>query len=48
VYRYYIALGRQQDFGHGSAGAVLLTLLIAIFTLAQGRLLGFGKRGSYG
>jgi len=48
VYLYYIALGRQQDFGHGSAGAVLLTLLIAIFTLAQGRLLGFGKRGSYG
>jgi multiple sugar transport system permease protein len=48
IYLYYIALGRQQDFGHGSAGAVLLTLIIAFFTLAQGRLLGFGKRGSYG
>ena len=48
VYLYYIALGRQSDFGHGSAGAVLLTLLIAVFTLAQGRLLGFGRRGSYG
>ena len=48
VYLYYIALGRQQDFGHGSAGAVILTLLIAIFTLVQGRLVGFGRRGSYG
>jgi len=48
VYLYYVALGRTQDFGHGSAGAVILTLLIAIFTLAQGRLLGFGKRDSYG
>jgi multiple sugar transport system permease protein len=48
IYLYYIALGRQQDFGHGSAGAVLLTLIIAFFTLAQGKLLGFGKRGSYG
>ncbi len=25
VYLYYVALGRQQDFGHGSAGAVILT-----------------------
>jgi multiple sugar transport system permease protein len=48
VYLYYVALGRQQDFGHGSAGAVVLTLMIAVFTLAQGRLLGFGKRDSYG
>ena len=48
VYLYFVALGRQQDFGHGSAGAVILTAIIAIFTLAQGRLLGFGKRGSYG
>ncbi len=42
VYLYYIALGQQQDFGHGSAGAVILALLIALFTLLQGRLLGFG------
>lgn len=48
VYLYYVALGRTQDFGHGSAGAVILTLIIAIFTLAQGRLLGFGRRDSYG
>jgi multiple sugar transport system permease protein len=42
VYLYYIALGQQQDFGHGSAGAVILALLIAVFTLVQGRLFGFG------
>jgi len=48
VYLYYIALGRQQDFGHGSAGAVILTAVIAVFTLVQTRLVGFGKRGSYG
>lgn len=48
VYLYYVALGRSQDFGHGSAGAVILSLLIAMFTLLQGRLLGFGRRGSYG
>ena len=48
VYLYYLALGRAQDFGHGSAGAVILMFLIAVFTLGQGRLLGFGRRGSYG
>jgi len=48
VYLYYVALGRQQDFGHGSAGAVILTLIIVAFTIVQGRLLGFGKRGSDG
>jgi len=48
VYLYYVALGRQQDFGHGSAGAVILTLIIVAFTLVQSRLLGFGKRGSDG
>ena len=44
VYLYYVALGRQQDFGHGSAGAVILTVIIAMFTLVQGRLFGFGRR----
>ncbi|MFC4564129.1 carbohydrate ABC transporter permease [Nocardiopsis mangrovi] len=43
VYLYYTALGSGQDFGHGSAGAVILALLIAIVTLTQGRLLGFGR-----
>jgi multiple sugar transport system permease protein len=44
VYLYYAALGQGQDFGHGSAGAVILTLLIAIVALAQGRIVGFGRR----
>jgi multiple sugar transport system permease protein len=43
VYLYYIALGQQQDFGHGSAGAVILAAIIAIFTLLQGRFIGFGE-----
>ncbi|MFI6100742.1 carbohydrate ABC transporter permease [Lentzea sp. NPDC051213] len=38
IYLYYTALGSGgQDFGHGSAGAVILTLLIAGVTLLQGR-----------
>lgn len=41
VYLYYSALGSGgQDFGHGSAGALLLAVLIAVVTLAQGRLFG--------
>lgn len=43
VYLYYAALGSQQDFGHGSAGAVLLALVIGLFTVRQGRLLRFGR-----
>ncbi|KAF5993978.1 carbohydrate ABC transporter permease [Streptomyces sp. WAC00263] len=39
---YYTALGESQDYGEGSAGAVILTLLILIVTLAQGKFLGFG------
>jgi multiple sugar transport system permease protein len=42
VYLYYTAQG-NQDFGHGSAGGVILALLIMIVTLAQGRIFGFGK-----
>ncbi|MET9227074.1 sugar ABC transporter permease [Lentzea sp. NPDC003310] len=39
IYLYYTALGSGgQDFGHGSAGAVILTLLIVGVTLLQGRL----------
>lgn len=45
VYLYYTALGDVQDFGNGSAGAVILTLIIAIFALAQGKLTGIGRRG---
>lgn len=43
VYLYYTALGSGQDFGHGSAGAVILTLIIAVVALAQGRLMRFGR-----
>ncbi|KJK51157.1 hypothetical protein UK23_07995 [Lentzea aerocolonigenes] len=40
IYLYYTALGSGgQDFGHGSAGAVILTLLIAGVTLLQGRVI---------
>jgi multiple sugar transport system permease protein len=42
VYLYYTAQG-NQDFGHGTAGAVILAVLIMIVTLAQGRFLGFGR-----
>lgn len=44
VYLYYTALGQGQDFGRGSAGAMILTVLIAAFALAQGRLSGIGRR----
>lgn len=43
IYLYKVALGESQDYGHGSAGALLLALLICLVTLLQGRLLGFGK-----
>lgn len=45
VYLYYLALGTQQNFGLGSAGALILAALIAIVTILQSRLLGFGNRG---
>ncbi|MFF3942489.1 carbohydrate ABC transporter permease [Streptomyces phaeofaciens] len=40
---YYTALGDSQDYGAGSAGAVILTLLIILVTLFQGRIMGFGR-----
>ncbi|MFJ4691383.1 carbohydrate ABC transporter permease [Streptomyces sp. NPDC088766] len=40
---YYTALGESQDYGAGSAGAVILTLLIVLVTLFQGRIMGFGR-----
>ena len=45
VYLYYTALGSGQDFGHGSAGAVILTLIIAIIAVVQGHILRLGDRG---
>ncbi|MFF7448099.1 MULTISPECIES: ABC transporter permease subunit [unclassified Streptomyces] len=40
---YKTALGENQDYGQGSAGAVILTLLILVITLFQGRIMGFGR-----
>ncbi|MFF7101942.1 MULTISPECIES: carbohydrate ABC transporter permease [Streptomyces] len=40
---YLKALGENQDYGAGSAGAVILTALICLVTLFQGRLMGFGR-----
>lgn len=45
---YYTALGDSQDYGAGSAGAVILTLLIIVVTLFQGRIMGFGRGGDSG
>jgi multiple sugar transport system permease protein len=43
VYLLQVAL-TNQDYGAGSAGGIILTLIIVIFSLVQGRLLGFGTR----
>jgi multiple sugar transport system permease protein len=43
VYLWNLALGENQDYGRGSAGALILALLICMVTLLQGRILGFGK-----
>ncbi|MET9083935.1 sugar ABC transporter permease [Streptomyces sp. NPDC004237] len=40
---YFTALGSSQDYGAGSAGAVILTLLIIVVTLLQGKIMGFGR-----
>ncbi|MET9390602.1 sugar ABC transporter permease [Streptomyces sp. NPDC006624] len=40
---YKMALGENQNYGAGSAGAVVLTLLICVVTLLQGRIMGFGR-----
>ena len=42
VYLYDTALG-HQDYGVGSAGAFILTVMIVAVTLLQGRFVGFGK-----
>lgn len=43
VYLYDVSLV-QQDYGLGSAGAFVVTLLIVVVTLVQGRLVGLGRR----
>lgn len=40
---YQTALGENQDYGRGSAGALILTVLICVVTLLQGKFLGFGR-----
>ncbi|MEO7397067.1 MAG: sugar ABC transporter permease [Ilumatobacteraceae bacterium] len=43
VYLYYIALGSGQDFGHGSAGAGILTVVITIVALSASRLMRLSR-----
>ncbi|MEV1001156.1 sugar ABC transporter permease [Nonomuraea sp. NPDC050202] len=42
IYLFQTALG-EQNYGAGSAGAFVVTVLIVVFTLLQGRLAGFGR-----
>jgi multiple sugar transport system permease protein len=42
VYLYQIGF-RNQNYGLASAGAFILTAIIIIFTLVQGRIFGFGR-----
>ncbi|GAA1896500.1 carbohydrate ABC transporter permease [Streptantibioticus ferralitis] len=44
VYLYYVALGQGQDLGLGSAGAVILALIIAVVTVVQARWFGLGRK----
>ncbi|MFI9238604.1 carbohydrate ABC transporter permease [Streptomyces sp. NPDC053079] len=44
VYLYYTALGQGQDLGLGSAGAVILALVIAVVTVVQARWSGLGRK----
>jgi multiple sugar transport system permease protein len=43
VYLYQVAF-QQQDYGRGSAGALILTGIIIAVTIVQGKLFGFGSR----
>ncbi|NBE52215.1 carbohydrate ABC transporter permease [Streptomyces boluensis] len=44
VYLYYTALGQGQNLGLGSAGAVILAVLIAVVTIGQARWFGLGRK----
>jgi multiple sugar transport system permease protein len=44
VYLYYVALGQGQDLGVGSAGAIVLALVIAVVTVAAARWSGLGRK----
>ncbi|MET0187888.1 MAG: sugar ABC transporter permease [Pseudonocardia sediminis] len=41
VYLYNVALGAQRNFGLGSAGAMILTLIMVLVALGQARFFGF-------
>jgi multiple sugar transport system permease protein len=41
VYLYTVL--NDQDYGHAAAGSIILTIIIVVFTLIQGRFLGFGR-----
>ncbi|MEU2223165.1 sugar ABC transporter permease [Streptomyces sp. NPDC018347] len=43
VYLYYTALGQGQNLGLGSAGAVILALVVAVVTVGQARWLRLGR-----
>jgi multiple sugar transport system permease protein len=45
LYIFQVALG-GQDYGRGSAGAIILAVIIIVFTLLQARVFGFGKTHS--
>jgi multiple sugar transport system permease protein len=42
MYLYSIAFS-DQNYGKGSAGAMILTVIVAIFTALQGKIIGFGE-----
>ncbi|MDG4863875.1 sugar ABC transporter permease [Streptomyces sp. T-3] len=44
VYLYYTALGQGQNLGLGSAGAVILALIIAVVTIGQAKWFGLGRK----
>lgn len=48
VYLYYTALGQGQNLGLGSAGAVILALVIAVVTVGQARWLKPGRTDADG
>ena len=39
----YVVGFNNQDFGRGDAGSFILTAIIVLFTLLQGRVFGFGR-----
>lgn len=42
----YVVGFNNQDFGRGDAGSFILTAIIVLFTVLQGRIFGFGRSDS--